>query len=289
MTTGRLTGSEDPCRDTAHEFEQKIERGKTMARRIVEHGQQDIRGKLISGPAAHATKKNEAHAGQLIAAFFLCHACGSWWITGDLDVPEAGLAFSLVEPHSDRYLWQDYRGRRRVTDDGVCVNCGSHCEQPDCELRFDENGRILWPRLRLLDGNANGRSQPPVESQNPFADYISSSETIAENMFVIAAWEARRQFNAPGYTADINDFRDELDELRSAFKDVVTSYASLLPPGWRVIGDFDRWLKGQACAGFRHGELPPDTDLMVGGRCSTVSELEIKLDRLFNFVCAMDC
>jgi hypothetical protein len=135
----------------------------------------------------------------------------------------------------------------------------------------------------------NGSDKPANQHGNPFANYVSNSEKIGENMFVIAAWEARQELNAPGYAADINNIRDEMDEMRTAFKDVVCGYAPLLPRGWRVTGDFDKWLKGHACAGFLHGEIRPDVSLMIGGGCSTVAELEMQLDRLFRLVCDMAC
>ena len=40
-------------------------------------------------------------------------------------------------------------------------------------------------------------------------------------------------------------------------------------------------------AGFLHGEINPDVTLMIGGRVTTVAELEMELDRLFRYVCEL--
>ncbi len=142
------------------------------------------------------------------------------------------------------------------------------------------------------DSRPNGQTPPEAsaeEDAGPFAVYVSQSEEIGENMFIIAAWEARQELNARGYTADINDIREQMAEMQVAFEDVVCSYAPLLPPGWRVMADFNKWVRGQACAGFLHGELRPDISLMIGGNCTTVAELEMELDRLFHYVCELTC
>ena len=232
--------------------------------------QEALREGLLNRKAAQKPAERRDLSGQVIAAIYRCQSCGLWWINSRLDVPEARLIHKLVEPHSETYLWQDTGG-------------------PDLELRFDEEGQVVWPENGEPGVEGDGRDSAAHEESSPFAAYVSQSKNIAENMFVIAAWEARQELNAWGYTADINDVREQMDEMRSAFKDAVYSYAPLLPPGWRVTADYDKWLKGQACAGFLHGEINPDASLMIGGRCSTVAELEIKLDRLFRLVCEMTC
>ena len=141
--------------------------------------------------------------------------------------------------------------------------------------------------LRNSESNNHAPLNAPEEAINPFVDYVSQSEQIGENMFVIAAWEARQEENAWGYTADINDILEQMVEMQIAFEDVVCSYAPLMPPGWRVMADFNKWAKGQACAGFLHGELRPDISLMIGGSCTTVADLEMELDRLFRYVCEL--
>ena len=113
-------------------------------------------------------------------------------------------------------------------------------------LRFDEAGEVVWP-----EGLAETAVEPGEEAEgesNPFLAYVSQSNEMEQHMAVIAAWEERRQGHASGYTADISSLRCEMDRMRSAFKDVVYSYAALLPPGWRIMGDYDKWVKGQACA-----------------------------------------
>jgi len=119
---------------------------------------------------------------------------------------------------------------------------------------------------------------------NLFLDYVSQSTRIKENISAIAAKEERRLANAWGYTAEIADIREQMMSMRNAFKEIVNSYAPLLPKGWRVIADYDKWVAGRACAGFLHGEIQPDITLMIGGRCSTVADLELELDRLFRYV-----
>ena len=116
--------------------------------------------------------------------------------------------------------------------------------------------------------------------------YVSGSAMMDENIAAIAAREARGKAHAWGYTADIADIREELEAQRSAFKHLMSGYAALLPPGWRILADYDKWVKREACAGFLHGEVQPDASLLVGGECSTVADLEMELDRLFNYVCA---
>ena len=152
-------------------------------------------------------------------------------------------------------------------------------------LRFDDEGEVVWPEG--MDPTAVHPGEEAEGQDNPFEAYVAQSKEMEQNMAVIAVWEERRSSLAPGYTADINNLRGEMDRMRSAFKDVVYSYAPLLPPGWRVTGDFDKWIKGQACAGFLHGEIQPDAMLMVGGGCTSVADLEMDLDRLFRYVCEL--
>jgi hypothetical protein len=260
-----------------------------MSQQDVHNVQQAARASLFTRYRAQKNIVKPALAGQVIANFYRCRGCSAWWIATDLDAPESNLAFELVEPHGERYLWQDYAGWRLDAEDGRCKSCDQENDAPDCTLRFDEKGYVVWPRLRLLKENGRGEGERAAGEHNPFAEYVSQSKNIGENMFVIAAWEARREMNAPGYAADINDMREQMEEMRLAFKDVVYSYAPLLPPGWRVTGDFDKWLKGQACAGFLHGEIQPDASLMIGGCSTSVADLEMKLDALFRFVCQTAC
>ena len=69
--------------------------------------------------------------------------------------------------------------------------------------------------------------------------------------------------------------------------DIVYRYAPILPSGWRATGDYDKWLKGKACAGFLHGEKNPDNSLMIGGHCHTVAEIEMELDSPHSYMCAL--
>ena len=151
----------------------------------------------------------------------------------------------------------------------------------------DQTAEEIQKAIRQGKSNDNAPREASEESANPFVEYVSRSEQIEENMFVIAAWEARQELNSWGYTADINDILEQMVEMQIAFEDVVCSYAPLMPPGWRVMADFNKWAKGQACAGFLHGELRPDISLMIGGSCTTVAELEMELDRLFRYVCEL--
>jgi hypothetical protein len=228
--------------------------------------------------------KNRRHAGQDFAALFRCRACFSWWGSSRLDVPEKRLLYRLVEPHSTVYLWVDYRGWRQEGNAGLCPECGQEADEADFALSFDEKGEVVWPEGVVLT-----TSDQEANEDNPFLAYVSQSKKMDQNIAVLAAWEERQHSQEAGYTADIDDLRGEIDKMRTAFKHVVYSYAPLLPPGWRVTGDYDRWLKGQACAGFLHGEINPDASLMIGGRVTTVAELEMELDRLFRYVCEMTC
>jgi hypothetical protein len=174
------------------------------------------------------------YAGQVFAALYRCESCEQWWGSSELDVPEKRLLWRLVEPFSDSYLWVDYGGWRQGVDGGCCLRCGR------------EAGEVVWP-----EGLAETAVEPGEEAEgesNPFLAYVSQSNEMEQHMAVIAAWEERRQGHAPGYTADISSLRCEMDRMRSAFKDVGYSNAALLPPGWRIMGDYNKWVKGQACA-----------------------------------------
>jgi hypothetical protein len=244
--------------------------------------QQGVQESLFNNKKGKEAADVHQYAGQVFAALYRCHACHSWWGSSRLDVPQKRLLWRLVEPHSSTYLWVDYRGWRQKSDAGLCPECGQEAGEADYVLSFDEKGEVVWPEeVDLTPGNQ--------EEDNPFLAYVSQSKKMDQNMAVIAAWEERQHSQEAGYTADIDDLRGEMDKMRSAFKLVVYSYAPLLPPGWRVTGDYDKWLKGQACAGFLHGEINPDASLMIGGRVTTVAELEMELDRLFRYVCELTC
>jgi hypothetical protein len=218
----------------------------------------------------------------VIARLFSCAECGAWWGGSDLDMPETQLVFRLVEPHSTRFLWQDYHGWQKADRPQGCPACGVETAESALVLRCDAEGHVIWPEIAEED-----RPQPALEAGNPFFDYVAQSERIDENVSFLTAREAQRAAHAWGYTAEMEDIREQMDAMRKAFKEVVYRYAPILPPGWRVTGDYDKWVKGQACAGFLHGEINPDAALMVGGCCRTVAELEMQLDRLHGYVCGM--
>ncbi|MCA9898973.1 MAG: hypothetical protein H6654_01555 [Ardenticatenaceae bacterium] len=119
---------------------------------------------------------------------------------------------------------------------------------------------------------------------NLFNEYVENSQMIQENLDAIAAREKQRQQNQWGYTADMDNLKDDLQTMQTAFKDIVYRFATTLPSGWRVIGDFNKWLKGEACAGFVHGGMQPDQKLMIGGQCKTALAIEHELERLHQFV-----
>jgi hypothetical protein len=245
-----------------------------------------VRERLVNSRPQNMDGINREFAGQAFASLFCCKACHSWWGVSKIDVPQKHLLWHLVEPYSSTYLWEDYRGWRQEADAGRCTGCSEDAGEADYVLRFNDQGEVIWP-----EGVNPPYDEPANKSRrnNPFLDYVSQSKKMDQNMAVIVAWEERHRSNAPGYTADIDELRCEMDKMRSAFKHVVYSYAPLLPPGWRVTGDYDKWIKGQACAGFLHGEIQPAVRLMIGGRCTTVAELELKLDHLFRYVCEMTC
>lgn len=119
---------------------------------------------------------------------------------------------------------------------------------------------------------------------NPFTEYVEHSRMIADNINAIAIREQLKEKNAWGYTADMDNLKDDMQAMRTAFKDIVYRFSAALPAGWRVIGDFDKWLKGEACAGFVHGGMRPDQKLMIGGGCQTVLAIEHELEKLHQFV-----
>lgn len=119
---------------------------------------------------------------------------------------------------------------------------------------------------------------------NPFEEFVGNSNPIQDGLAAMDARHEKRENNAASYLANIDDLRDQMKAMELAFKDVVFKYAAILPEGWRVTGDFEKWLAGKACAGFVHGALNPSAELMIGGDCETVGDLELALDQLYNFV-----
>ena len=224
-------------------------------------------------------------AGRLIAALARCDSCHQWWASSEPHAEQTELLLRLVEPHSETYLWQDYHGWYGTAEALVCPNCGQAANAAEIELRFDDHGRVLWPaQIPLAEAETLESGQAP--QGNPFLEYVAGSAAMAENIRAIAMREEQRADAANGYAADIADIRDLMQEQRIAFKRLVNGYAPLLPPGWRVMADYSKWVEGNACAGFLHGEIQPDASLMIGGGCRTVAELEVELDRLFRYVVA---
>lgn len=219
-----------------------------------------------------------------MAALYACASCGAWWAAGAAAGAGARLLFRLVEPYSDRYLWADYRGWRHDPQALVCTHCGQTSAGAALTVRRDAQGHIVGPQ-ELPDPEPVAGSGA---ADNPFLAYVSGSATMEENIAAIAAREAKRETQAWGYTADIEDLREEMAAQRAAFKQVIAGYAPLLPPGWRVTADYDKWVQGKACAGFVHGEMAPDTSLLIGGACRTVAALEIEMDSLFRYVVRRD-
>ncbi|MBE2222347.1 MAG: hypothetical protein IAF02_12440 [Anaerolineae bacterium] len=117
-----------------------------------------------------------------------------------------------------------------------------------------------------------------------FGNYIETSNSIQDNIAAITAKEQRRDKNAEAYSADMDNIRGELEQMRAAFKDVVYRFAAILPQGWRVLGNFDDWVASKACADFAHGELQPDSKLMIGGQCKTILGLKLELEKLQKFI-----
>ena len=249
-----------------------------------------MNGKRASDNSLHTDRVGEPHqvhpefAGQLIAELFGCSSCGAWWGSSDPAMPLAYLILRLVEPDDGRFPWSAFYGWRQPAEAHTCPACTQQTAVSRLSLNFDNQGQVAWPPEAFAAENTGAAGQG-----DPFQSYIEASPRISENIEAIAAREAKRQANVWAYTADIDELREQLDALRDAFKDTVYQYGALLPPGWRVTGDFDQWIKGRACAGFLHGEINPDHSLMVGGRCTTLAELEMALDRLHHFVCEMSC
>jgi hypothetical protein len=119
---------------------------------------------------------------------------------------------------------------------------------------------------------------------NPFEEYVDDSGAIQDGLAAMRARQSRREANAESYTVSMADLRETMQAIENAFKDVVYGYSAILPAGWRVHGDFEKWIAGKACAGFVHGGMSPDAELMIGGESDTVRGLEIELDRLYRFL-----
>lgn len=121
-----------------------------------------------------------------------------------------------------------------------------------------------------------------------FENYVETSHSIQDNIAAITAKEQRQEKNCEAYRADMDNIRGDMEQMRIAFKDVVYRFAAILPPGWRVLGNFDDWVVGKACAGFAYGGIQPERKLMIGGQCKTVLGLELELERLQKFVWEME-
>lgn len=262
-------------------------RSLTLNHKPSKSTRQHVRDNLFGNHIASEAPAYEAFAGKVLASFYRCPECDAWWICCHNDFPETTLVWRLVEPHSTDYLWQDYRGWHRAVHAGRCVNCAGETAAPEIVLRSGDDGQVIWPGAANIEENDELSGNSPLTESNPFVTYISQSRMINENITAIIAKEARRESNAWGYSADINGIRDEMKAMTIAFKDIVYSYAPILPPGWRVIADYDKWVAGQACAGFLHGEVQPDISLLIGGGCATVTEIEMELDRLHRYVCSL--
>lgn len=251
-----------------------------MKRPMTDINQKEYRTSLFKDDEA-GEAENKARAGQRIAALYRCGACSAWWGSSAHAAAHTALLLRLVEPHSTEYLWVDYHGWREDVDAGSCPGCGQETGAAAIALHFDAQGQVAWPQ----EASPAAAVIEAGNADDLFAEYVSGSAMMDENIAAIAAREARGKTHAWGYTADIGDIREELEAQRGAFKHLLSGYAPLLPPGWRIIGDYDKWVKGQACAGFLHGDMQPDASLLIGGGCSTVADLEMGLDRLFNYVC----
>ena len=119
---------------------------------------------------------------------------------------------------------------------------------------------------------------------NPFEEYVDGSGSIQDGLAAMRARQRGREANAESYTASMADLQETMQAIEKAFKDVVYGYSAILPAGWRAHGDFERWVAGKSCAGFVHGGMSPDAELMIGGDCDTVRGLEVELDRLYKFL-----
>ena len=117
---------------------------------------------------------------------------------------------------------------------------------------------------------------------NPFEDYVDGSGAIQDGLAAMRA----REDHGLDFVASMADVRETMQAIENAFKDVVYGYSAILPDGWRAHGDFEKWVARKACAGFVHGGMNPDAELMIGGECDTVRGLEIELDRLYKFLFA---
>lgn len=228
------------------------------------------------------------HAGKTIASLYACGFCDAWWAGSEEPSPAMRLLFRLVEPHSTRYLWADYRGWYHGAQALVCAHCGQPTAAAAFALRRDARGQIIWPQEAAAEEPVPVEAAPLEQEANPFLAYVTGSAAMGEAMAAIAAREAKREVHAWGYTANIEALRDEMAAQQAAFKHVVAGYAPLLPPGWRITADYDKWLQGKACAGFLHGEVAPDISLLIGGECRTVAALELEMDRLFRYVVQRD-
>lgn len=119
---------------------------------------------------------------------------------------------------------------------------------------------------------------------NVFEEFVDGSDPIQDNLAAIRARQIQREQNSVSYVAQIEQLREEMMAMEAAFKDVVYKYTAILPDGWRVTGDFDKWVAGKACVGFVRGAMNPTDELMVGGNCDTVADIEMTLDRLYHFL-----
>jgi hypothetical protein len=79
-----------------------------------------------------------------------------------------------------------------------------------------------------------------------------------------------------------------LVNVRIMGRSLVTLFTGIKTRGTRLIAELYRCAACDAWWGSsEHGDMNPDTSLMIGGHYHTVAEVEMDLDHLHSYVCAL--
>jgi hypothetical protein len=68
------------------------------------------------------------------AVLHRCQGCEVWWGSSQGYSPSDHQVFRLAEPHTDRFLWEDYRGWRNGAESDNCPECGEKVTGPEHTL-----------------------------------------------------------------------------------------------------------------------------------------------------------
>ncbi len=91
-------------------------------KKVVTH--HDIEAVTIAKPGRLFPSGQKHLAQQSTAVLCRCQDCGVWWGSSRQYSHQDSQIFRVAEPHTDQFLWQDYRGWRHEDEANVCPECG---------------------------------------------------------------------------------------------------------------------------------------------------------------------